>query len=149
MDILEELAKRIGTRYRPTHRKRQVDTEGGYRTWEARHRGHGDRRSAWWVRTAAPGPWSLEAEHTTPRGGYGVWATLRRHKVLLGLAALLLLLTTGVAVGAVALMVVLGLQLVGLLGQVEIAGLIEMARVMLLEALGGVLDLSVVREGQA
>jgi hypothetical protein len=69
--------------------------------------------------------------------------------VLLGLAALLLLLAAGVAMGAVVLVVVLGLQVVGLLGQVELAGLIEMARVMLLEALGSVLDLSVLREGRA
>lgn len=148
MDMLEALFKRVGTRHRPTPRKRQGDTEEGYRTWEARHRGHGDRRSAWWGRTTVPGPWSLEAEHATPCGGHSVWATLRPHKLVLGLAALVLLLTAGVVVGVVLLVVVLGLQVTGLPGQVDLAGLIETARVMLLEVLGGVLDVSGLREGQ-
>ncbi|MBP1776960.1 MAG: hypothetical protein H6Q86_2970 [candidate division NC10 bacterium] len=148
MDMLGALFKRVRTRHRPTPRKRQGDTEGGYRTWEARHCGHGDRRSAWWGRTAVPGPWSLEAEHATPRGGHAIWATVRRHKLWLGLAALALLLTAGVAVGVVLLVVILGLQVMGLLGQVDVAGLIETARVMLLEVLGGVLDVSGLREGQ-
>ncbi len=151
MDILEELAKRIGTRHRSKPRKRQVDAEGGYRTWDARHREHEhpDRRSGRWDRHASTGLWRPEAQHPTGRGGHGAWATLRRYKVLLGLAALLLLLTAGVAVGAVVLMVVLGLQVVGLLGQVDLAGLLEMARVMLLEVIGGVVDVSGLHEGQA
>ena len=69
--------------------------------------------------------------------------------MLLGLAALLLLLVAGAALGAVVLLGVLGMQVVGLLGQVDLAGLIEMARKLLLQALGAFFELSTLREGQA
>ena len=76
-------------------------------------------------------------------------AAFRRHKILLGLAALLLLFVVGVALGVIVLVAVLGIQIVGLLGHMEITNLIETARKMLGEALGVFFELSSVREGNA
>lgn len=151
MDILEELFKRLGTRHRPKHRTHQGDADGRYRVRDARHRQHEhwDGSPVWWDRLASARRWLPETAYSTARGGHRVLAAFRRHKMLLGLAALLLLFVVGVALGAIVLVAALGMQIVALLGHVEITNLIETARKMLSEALGVFFDLSAVREGNA
>lgn len=151
MDILEELFKRVGTRHRPKYRTYQGGADRRYRVWDARHRRHEQRAGSpvWWDRLASPRRWLPETPHPTARGGHRVLAAFRRHKMLLGLAALLLLFVVGVALGVILLVAVPGIPIVGLLGHAEIADLIETARKMLSEALGVFFELSAVRERNA